>query len=120
MKKFSVLLIVVFFVVFACDNKKGLLPPKITVSAHDPYCDTITYSKNVVPITNATCATPHCHNAGSVNGDFTIYAGIKAKIDNGTFNNRVFVVKDMPSTGPLTADQFKILQCWFNGGAPNN
>ena len=44
-----------------------------------------------------------CHSGGSLNGDFTSYAGIKDKVDGGSFGFRVLQSKDMPpnySPGP--------------------
>lgn len=85
-------------------------------------CSTISsaYSSSIKPIMTAKCTSSGCHNAGSANGDFTTYAGLKAKADNGSLNSRVLVGKSMPPTGPLPLDELKKIKCWLNAGAPNN
>lgn len=78
------------------------------------------YSVDVKPIIDANCLSSGCHNNNSTNGDFTIYTGVKAKVDNGSFDNRVIQQKNMPLSGALTADQLKKIKCWLNSGALNN
>lgn len=78
------------------------------------------FAANVKPIMEGSCLTSGCHNAGSTNGDFTSYAGIKAKVDNGSMDNRVIQTKNMPLSGSLSMDQLKKIKCWLNSGAPNN
>lgn len=86
-----------------------------------PTCDTtnVSFTADIQPIINANCVS--CHTAGgSAPGDFTTYVGIKSKVDNGSFNNRVLVQKNMPPSGPLsTCEQTKI-QKWIDNGALNN
>ncbi len=78
------------------------------------------YNANIKPITSGNCVSSGCHNAGSANGDFTTYAGLKAKADNGSLNKRVLEAKSMPPSGPLPIDDLKKIKCWLNNGAPNN
>lgn len=80
------------------------------------------YARDVVPVITASCSVTGCHNAGSLTGDFTTYAGIKAKVDNGSFRLRVLELKIMPpvSQPPLTEKQLKQLACWIEAGAPEN
>jgi hypothetical protein len=77
----------------------------------------------VLGILNTNCTFSGCHNTGSVNGDFTSYAGIKLKVDNGTFSNRVLVTKDMPpnyTSGPSSLSDCDLIKLkkWINLGAP--
>lgn len=72
----------------------------------------ITYNGFVKPLVNTRCVA--CH-AGY--GD---YAGLKVIVDNGKFNDRVIVKKDMPSGGSLDATQIAKLDKWLKAGAPNN
>lgn len=85
-------------------------------------CSTISsaYNANIRPIINANCMSSGCHNAGSVHGDFSTYAGVKAKVDNGSMNTRVLEDKNMPPSGPLPLDARKKIKCWIENGAPNN
>lgn len=86
-------------------------------------CDTtsISYATNIEPIIDGKCATSGCHvGGGSGNGIFDSYNAVKAKVDNGSFANRVLVVKDMPPSGLLTECQLKWIELWIAAGAPNN
>jgi len=72
-------------------------------------CDTVTvtYTHTIEPIILARCATSGCHTAGgAANGNFDTYAGLDAKVANGSLINRTTVLMNMPNTGgPLTACQ---------------
>lgn len=80
------------------------------------------YARDVQPIIAGSCSVTGCHNAGSLTGDFTTYAGLKTKVDNGSFRLRVLDLKIMPpvSQPPLTEKQLKQLLCWIEAGAPEN
>lgn len=81
------------------------------------------FASKIKPIINAKCSTPGCHiSGGTGNGWFDTYENLKEKVDDGSFNDRVFVKKDMPPIGhpPLTEDELKSLKCWVNNGALNN
>lgn len=92
----------------------------------------ISYMNDIKPIITTYCfglGNQHCHitvtNQGA-NGDFTTYAGLKAKVNNGSIASRVInPAGGMPpsySTGPMpvsSVDKMKI-QSWINNGAPNN
>ncbi len=104
----------------ACTKDVGLNPdlqPK-PVNA----CDSVTFSDSVQPIINANCATSGCHDTGSPDGDFTAYAGVKAKVDNGSFEARTIIgtPTPMPATGLLPETELTKLKCWLAAGAPNN
>lgn len=85
-------------------------------------CSTISsaYNANIKPIIDANCISSGCHNSGSNNGDFTSYAGLKGKADNGSLENRVLDKKDMPPSGALSLDDRKKIKCWIENGALNN
>jgi len=74
----------------------------------------VTYSGKIAPIISSSCATSGCHP------DFASYSNLKVRVDNGNFANRVLVKKDMPPSGPLSANQLAQIQKWLNQGAPNN
>ncbi len=116
----SSLLAVLFL---ACTNKKGKVTPSTNKpSAGSSACDTVTYAKHVLPIINASCAFSGCHVAGFPLGDFTSYAGVKIKVDEGKIRQKVLLDKSMPKTPtpPLTQKQLDIISCWLEKGAPNN
>src|SRR5437899_3322057 len=90
-------------------------------------CDTtvyVTYTNFVSSVLQTNCTFFGCHDSGAPPGyDYTIYAGIKAKVDSGRFQNRVLDIKDMPSPlspGPKSLDACTLmkLQKWVNSGAP--
>lgn len=108
---------VLLVVAWACTHDKGLNPALLAKSGT---CDSISYAKHIVPLINTQCATVGCHSSGSGNGDFTAYVGVKAKVDNNTFNNRVVVLGDMPPGGALQSADLEKIKCWLGKGAPNN
>ncbi len=73
----------------------------------------VTYSAFVKPLLDAKCGTS-CH------ASYMNYAGLKVALDNGNFNNRVLVKKDMPPSGALGATDLAKLKRWLDAGAPNN
>lgn len=78
------------------------------------------YSKDIQAIVAANCLTAGCHHSGSANGDFTGYAGLKGKANNGSLNKRVLEKKDMPNGTSLSLDDRKKIKCWLSNGAPQN
>ncbi len=97
------------------DNEETLYPET------EPLPEEISFSVNVLPIINNSCATIGCHvQGGSANGIFENYNQIKAKVDNGSFKQRVVVSKDMPPSGNLPKQQIDIIEQWILDGAPNN
>ncbi|MDP1747635.1 MAG: hypothetical protein Q8L90_18825 [Bacteroidota bacterium] len=78
------------------------------------------YNSEIKPIINANCISSGCHNAGSSNGDYTTYAGLKAVASTGTLESRVIINKTMPPSGPLSLEHRKKIKCWISSGASNN
>jgi hypothetical protein len=86
-------------------------------------CDTsaITFSGTVFPIIQGNCTTTGCHVAGGTGpGLMENYAQVKALVDNGKFEDRVLVRRDMPPSAPLTPCQIQHLTLWIDAGAPDN
>jgi len=83
--------------------------------------ENVTYSGQIRAIINLSCATPGCHTAGDGNGNYEDFTGIERVIDNGRFEDRVFVQRDMPPDGVrLTDCVLEQLQVWIDNGALNN
>ena len=99
-------------VFFACkkDEYKNLDCGKINAS----------FSHDIQPIIQASCLGSGCHNAGSGHGDFTGYKGVKGKANNGSFEKRVLIKKDMPSGSSLSLSDREKIKCWLSNGAPDN
>lgn len=85
-------------------------------------CNSISagYNADIKPIMQNNCNASGCHAAGSSNGDYTTYAGLKAAADNGSLDEQVNIKKSMPPTGKLPLDSRKKIRCWIEAGAPNN
>ncbi|MCB0495816.1 MAG: hypothetical protein KDC79_06750 [Cyclobacteriaceae bacterium] len=85
-------------------------------------CDTtnVTFTNLVSPIVNESCATSGCHVQGTGRVLLTDYSSIKAAIDNGTFQQRALINKDMPPSGPLGSCDIKKIEAWISNGAQNN
>jgi hypothetical protein len=86
-------------------------------------CDvpaTVSFTLHVQTLINNQCAYSGCHvQGGSGNGDFTSYSGVKQKVDNGSFHQRVIVDRDMPPAAPLPDCDLQLLQAWLDQGAMN-
>ncbi len=107
----------------ACLNDKGEVPVPDT----DPtFCDSlgVTYSENIVPLVNNSCAVVGCHdaNAPTTTGNFTNYTELAERANNGEITIQVFDLGTMPQApiDPLTDAQKDTLRCWIEAGAPNN
>jgi uncharacterized membrane protein len=115
MKK-VLLLLTTFLIWSSCTYDKGEVPVK------EIGCDSIiSYSAQIAPLVTTYCNG--CHVAGGPgSGDFTSYAGLKLKADNGTLKNRVVDLKDMPQAGSptLSDDERNLIRCWIAQGAPEN
>lgn len=86
-------------------------------------CDTVavSYDKTIRPIIESTCSITSCHVAGGTgNGIFGSYAGVKEKVDNGSFRERVVNLQNMPPNVPLNSCQIKLIEAWLDQGSLNN
>ncbi len=103
---------------FACgDDDEG-------PSTEDCETRSVSYSGDIVPILNQTCAIPNCHVNGFINGDYEFYADLKAQSDNGSLRNQVESGAMPPSNtaGPteLTDNEIATFLCWIEDGALEN
>jgi hypothetical protein len=86
-------------------------------------CDVtnVTYSTDVAPIINSSCATTGCHvSGGSGPGNFNDFNELSAKIADGSFQNRVLVQMTMPPSVPLQDCELDLIQAWIDNGALND
>lgn len=80
---------------------------------------TIAYSTDIEPIIQAKCATSGCHvSGGGGNGIFDSYQGVKAKVDNGSFEQTTLIQMSMPPSGGLSNCEQQLFQAWIAAGAP--
>jgi len=119
MKKLLLLISVTLFFIASCTFEKREVPPP------EFKCDTtVHYNPAIDSIIVTSCMPPHggtgCHEAGSSNGDYTSYAGLKAKVDNGTLMNQVVTTKLMPLGATLSQADIDRVHCWIIQGGLNN
>jgi len=80
--------------------------------------DEITYSNQVRPIIQNSCAYSGCHDgSGAAPGDFTTFNGLAPFLSPDRFEDRSLVVRDMPpnyASGPrsLTESEIEMMNCW--------
>jgi hypothetical protein len=113
--------------IFSCYYDKHVAPEAPVASTSQ-----ISYQTDIKPFLTLYClgqGNQACHVSHSnqgANGDFTTYAGLKAKVDNGSIQSRVLNANGgMPpsySSGPthLTAADKQKLLSWVSQGALNN
>lgn len=115
MKKFSSVVVIVFIaMLFGCKH----------VVEYDCTGYTPTYTENVKPILDVTCAREGCHSAGHGAGDIDLsdYAGAssasKKKSFLGSIRHQPFY-KNMPKDGEILPNaQIHLIYCWIQNGSP--
>lgn len=90
-----------------------------------------TYETNIRDIIDNSCAYSGCH-LDSAPGNYSNFQGLRLIIEDGSFNQRVFTIKDDPVLGMppnnapagrpknLTEDELNTLRCWIQNGFPEN
>ena len=110
----------VFFlaIVTVCSCTKDKLPV-IDNTCEEEY----TYTAEIKPIIDKSCAYTGCHVAGFGSGNHTTYNTLKPQLDNGRFKVRAIDVRTMPPLGvessrELTDEDIEKLNCWAEAGYP--
>jgi hypothetical protein len=115
--KFFVLFIIAAIIIFSCkkDKKEDEDPKQADCSSIS-----VKYTSYVSKILESRCTQTSCHAAGSSNGDYTTYNGVKAVVSSGAFERRVFDENPtvMPPGGALPKATLDSLWCWLEKGAP--
>ena len=94
-----------------------------TGTVNDTTTATVTFSANINPLITAQCGISNsaCHNGTvSARGDYRTYAGIKVKVDDGTFKTRTTVTQDMPLGSTLSQADQALITAWLDAGAKND
>ena len=117
-------LYVILFVLIAAGMSACLNDKPDEMIGFNP-CDTTYYALTIRPLVQTHCMGNNagCHiTGGSGSGDFAHFINLKDKIDAGSFQDRLFNIKDMPPVGsvlPELSDSDRtILQNWVNDGYP--
>lgn len=117
LKRLLLISLVLFqFTFIRCTSDKG--KPEIICTTPD----SVFYNLQVAPIIQSSCLFSGCHEAGSSNGDLSSYANVLLKVNDGTFENRVLNLQDMPpaySPGPIKLNKCEkeIIKRWLQQGA---
>jgi len=105
--------------------KKDSADPIDTVSCENP--EIVSYSADIVPLLDSSCAYSGCHTAGFTSGDFTAYEGVAEKAMGGSLLARVVNVQDMPPTyapenkpQELSTCDIELFNSWIEAGFPDN
>lgn len=123
-KSLSILVVAVMGVTYLMSSSsctKDKLPP-----VEEPeFCDTLTvsYQLNIKPIIDTYCAYSGCHD-GSSPGVYLTYDQMLPALESGKVADRSLNSRDMPpsyaSAGltELPQEEYDLLNCWINGGFP--
>ncbi|MEO6130463.1 MAG: hypothetical protein ABIQ02_01355, partial [Saprospiraceae bacterium] len=85
---------------------------------------TPTYTIDIKPILDASCAKSGCHDAQSHESGFDFSTHSEAKISSQAQNflgaiQHASGFVPMPNDGPkLSSDKIKLLSCWVQNGSP--
>ncbi len=83
---------------------------------------TPTYSQNVKPILDGTCALSHCHSGNGDAFDLSTYAGASSasskKSFMGSIQHMPFYQKMPKNADRLNDSQIHVLSCWVANGSP--
>jgi len=125
-KKLPVVVFIISLVIISC-SRDMTDPPDNSCGSDVDYVGT---SKAII---DAACAYSGCHDGQSsgVPFNFTTFQGLQTVLDNGSFSNRVFDLKDNPETGmppdravdlggktDLDAEELEMLMMWADAGFP--
>lgn len=111
----------IFFVVLmaalvvGCTKDEGKVPVE---AAPVSGCDTITYTKHIKPIIDASCALSGCHAGTTSNPLLTSYDLVKEKaerVKSRAVDANPSIMPPSPNT-PLTAEQKQLVTCWLENG----
>ena len=81
--------------------------------------DELHHRTDIKPIIRRNCSTAGCHNNSNTIGNFDIYNELNQKCDDGSFERRVLIKKNMPPSKMDTCDFIK-LKTWYLGGHKPN
>jgi hypothetical protein len=77
-----------------------------------------TYSADIQLIIAENCSTSGCHDSGgNAPGNFMEFAGLQAKVNDGSFEQEVLINLAMPPSGGLSQCELTIIETWIANGA---
>jgi cytochrome c553 len=125
MKKLFLLALVVIGLCY-CTKDKSVMPdntPTSKAPITQELCDTTpaSFSADINPIIQASCATPGCHNTtGAAGIKLTNYSEIKSQAELNRFLSAIkhkSGFSNMPKSASKLADSnITKIECWINNG----
>ncbi|MDI9338880.1 MAG: hypothetical protein QM539_10725 [Alphaproteobacteria bacterium] len=121
MKKIVMLNLMFAMVALTCIYCTKAVPD---TSSTDCTSVTVTYTQNIAPIINSSCAIPNCHNSISRKSglDYSTYSLTKAGAANNNFLGSIQQLSGyeaMPQNAPKLSDSsIKLIICWIKSGYP--
>jgi hypothetical protein len=118
MKKALIILTTLLFALFLSTCTKKAVSPIPEIDPTVSKCDTITYTKAILPIMEQFCI--RCHNESFGGSNFKLYAELKEKALNGKLKS--YTVDGIPKIMPLgesklAQDKLDLILCWISNGA---
>lgn len=98
---------------FSCDATSlsiDSFPPDSAKAACD---EQVVSYQDIKPILVEKCE--NCHN-GTLAPDYRSYETMRPSAEEGAFEIRVFIRKDMPIKEELTEEELALLRCWLETG----
>ena len=77
----------------------------------------ISFSAEIQPIIENSCALDGCHDGSSDLPNFNIFSNFQSRAENAKSRTQS---GDMPRTGSLTAAEIAKIACWVDDGAKDN
>lgn len=82
-------------------------------------CSAPTYDDDIKVLIETKCNSIACHGAEE-QPVLTYWSAVKASVDNGSFAKEVISDRAMPKGGKLSNEEYDLINCWLNDGAPEN
>jgi len=85
-----------------------------------------TYADDIKPMIQASCATGTGPGTGCHDAWILTYAGLRARVLNGSIQRVIYELKSMPpdpnflGIPPLTDEEIEKMMCWIQSGALDN
>ncbi len=125
--KLNLLLLTLAAVLYGCTDKKA---DQITPDPDDPgiTCDTanLSFSADIMPILQQSCATVGCHNASTRAGGYNMnnFAGFDAAVKKGrvrgAINHQSGYVSMPQMAAKLSDCEITKIEHWITIGSPDN
>ncbi len=130
--RYSFILLILFAISCTYDKASSVDP---AVKCNTALPDTVSFSKNILPVFAQNCSTPGCHSGSNPEGNLNLEASVAyskiSKSGSGyvdTINPKKSVIysslmstsSPMPPTGKLDECSIELIVKWMEQNAKNN